>query len=676
MENIFVEFLPPWIETGLQPAFYDKESGTVLQQTARMYARVNMLIRMFNKLSKNTKEEVERFETSVNETVENYIEQFNQLHDYVHDYFDNLDVQEEINNKLDDMVEAGTLQEIITTYIQSNVAWTFDNVAEMKLATNLTDDSFAQTIGFYNANDKGGALYKIRAKTNDDTVDEMTLIDLYDNTLVAELIKTEVMNVKQFGAKGDGINDDTLAIQTALNFNTNILVPSGTYMVNAITHININSGNRLLLSNDATIKAITTSQDNYAVILCNDVDDVEISGGTIEGDRLTHTGETGEWGMCISITNGSSNINIHDIKLVNAWGDGLYLNGGNNVRTQNVTVDSARRNGYSIVSAVNFRSLNDIIKNTNGTAPQAGVDIEPNYDTDKLQNIKFINMITENNLSSGIMMMIGHDNDCSIEITNHSDDGSLNGISVAKSTGTTGYINILESKYRDNVENGILLRGCYNSECLVNIIKPTIINCNTSEKTSPKYGATISCYTESADSDYPLGNITITEAYGTNAVLNQTLFSFINDHTSENSKIMNVKIFNPLSIKNNNPLYGSATNDIDIVIIDEYESLGITFGGTLSVSANSFFSVLKFNGTTARTTTLSASTKVGREFTLKNLGTVAHSLKIPDDQYCLQLGNGTGLTLTLPKTGDSIKLKKFDATHWIVVDKNCNPTIS
>ena len=108
MENIFVEFLPPWVETGLQPAFYDKESGTSLQQTARMYARVNMLIRMFNKLSKNTKT-----------VVEDYINQFNELHDYVHDYFDNLDVQEEINNKLDAMVEDGTLDSLIMPYLES-----------------------------------------------------------------------------------------------------------------------------------------------------------------------------------------------------------------------------------------------------------------------------------------------------------------------------------------------------------------------------------------------------------------------------------------------------------------------------------------------------------------------------------------------------------------------------
>jgi len=102
MDKIFVNFLPPWVETNIQPAFYDKESGSVLQQTARMYAKVNCLVRMFNKLSKETKE-----------TVEEYISKFIELKEYVDTYFDNLDIQEEIDKKLNEMEEDGTLDAIL-----------------------------------------------------------------------------------------------------------------------------------------------------------------------------------------------------------------------------------------------------------------------------------------------------------------------------------------------------------------------------------------------------------------------------------------------------------------------------------------------------------------------------------------------------------------------------------
>lgn len=225
MENIFVEFLPPWVETGLQPAFYDKESGTVLQQTARMYARVNMLIRMFNKLSKNTKT-----------TVENYIEQFNHLHDYVHDYFDNLDVQEEINNKLDQMVEDGVLQEIIAQYLDTTAMWTFDTVADMQSATNLNNGSFAQTLGYYAKGDGGGATYKIRTKTGADTPNGRDIISISD-TIVAEIVfDNNTICVRQFGAKGNGTDDDTTAIQQSIayamdNNLTDIYLHNGTYLI-------------------------------------------------------------------------------------------------------------------------------------------------------------------------------------------------------------------------------------------------------------------------------------------------------------------------------------------------------------------------------------------------------------------------------------------------------------
>lgn len=101
MKN-FINFLPPWVETNIQPAFYDKQSGTCLQQTARMYAKVNQLVRIAN----------EQYAK-----IEEFIAKFVELKDFVDDYFENLDVQVEINNKLDQMVETGEFQTILDAVI-------------------------------------------------------------------------------------------------------------------------------------------------------------------------------------------------------------------------------------------------------------------------------------------------------------------------------------------------------------------------------------------------------------------------------------------------------------------------------------------------------------------------------------------------------------------------------
>ena len=48
-------------------------------------------------------------------------EKFVELKEFVDNYFENLDVQEEINNKLDDMAESGELEEIIVNYLSDSV---------------------------------------------------------------------------------------------------------------------------------------------------------------------------------------------------------------------------------------------------------------------------------------------------------------------------------------------------------------------------------------------------------------------------------------------------------------------------------------------------------------------------------------------------------------------------
>lgn len=279
MQNIFVELLPPWVETGLQPAFYDKESGSVLQQTARMYAKVNYLVAMFNKFSEDTSEyvnefvddtntEIQRFEHDTTETVDDYIEKFTQLKDFVDGYFDNLDVQEEINNKLDAMVEAGTLQEIITTYIQSNVEWTFETVADMKNSTNLIAGSFATTLGYHTLNDGGSAVYYITDTGTANEQDVIAVGDLYANLVLPFKVAPEA-----FGAYGDGTHDDSSAIQALIDYaidsRSNIEFNKKTYQIGTTLLINKSSTsvNLIIDGNGATLLASTALDDDYIIRL-------------------------------------------------------------------------------------------------------------------------------------------------------------------------------------------------------------------------------------------------------------------------------------------------------------------------------------------------------------------------------------------------------------------------
>lgn len=116
---------------------------------------------------------------------------YNELKNYIDTYFDNLDVQEEINNKLDDMAEHGELADIIAQYLQLAGVLAFDTIADMQAATNIVNGSTARTLGSINYLDGKGAFYKIRNITNDDVVDGVNIIQITadpSDTLIAEKI--------------------------------------------------------------------------------------------------------------------------------------------------------------------------------------------------------------------------------------------------------------------------------------------------------------------------------------------------------------------------------------------------------------------------------------------------------------------------------------------------------
>ena len=187
------------------------------------YALICKVVEYLNKVINSQNQlisEVESFETGMTADFNNLSDAFDQLQSFVDHYFDNLDVQQEINNKLDQMVEDGTLQEIIASYLNANAMWCFDTVNDMVNAPNLINGSFARTIGYHAKNDGGAGVYKIRTITNDDVVDGGSIIEMADNSLIAELIVGDRLVPEQFGAYGDGTHDDLQYLVACRNYCT------------------------------------------------------------------------------------------------------------------------------------------------------------------------------------------------------------------------------------------------------------------------------------------------------------------------------------------------------------------------------------------------------------------------------------------------------------------------
>ena len=313
-------------------AWFTNYLETVIIPTVNNNAEcVEELQTNFINLKNDTETEISEFEANITGL-------FNQLKDYVDNYFDNLDVQEEINNKLDEMAEAGTLQSIIYDYLNSVALFTYDTVAAMKLATNFVNGSYAKTLGYANIDDKGGAVYKI--------VDDNSLVDdggsVHDvaNGLKAVLIKGTILTPQTFGIFGDGVTDYTTRIKYFLQFCSNndikTYFPAGTYMLSAETLlVKLEKGKGMWIEGDnrATVfKRVSgelgpTKWNRLFLFRCDDNNTADAGDITIK-DIMIDSNRRGQSNATTDYTyEGSGNININghsESYISNVYIDNIY----------------------------------------------------------------------------------------------------------------------------------------------------------------------------------------------------------------------------------------------------------------------------------------------------------------------------------------------------------------
>lgn len=138
----------------------------------------------------------------------------------------------------------------------------YDDVVAMKSDVSLTENIIVKTQS-YSGNNIGGAYYDI-VSTPTKEIDGFNIIAL-DNGLYAVLHPIfDTVTVGQFGAKGDGVTDDTTAIQRAIASDVhNVLFETGNYrMPNGLT---IATENIAFIGESATINGTILAQETTNV---------------------------------------------------------------------------------------------------------------------------------------------------------------------------------------------------------------------------------------------------------------------------------------------------------------------------------------------------------------------------------------------------------------------------
>ncbi len=170
------------------------------------------------------------------------------------------------------------------------------------------------------------------------------------------------------------------------------------------------------------------------MITIADVSNVSITGtpgsSTFQMRKSEYT--SGEFRHCLNIV-GANNVTVTGIACNNSGGDGLYIGEGRQGFSSNVTVsqstfDNNRRQGFSLISGKNILIDSCTFSNTNGTAPEAGIDIEPNVPSNVLQNVVFTNNKSIGNHGHGFMITIDNLNSSStpvsVTVSNHATSGN------------------------------------------------------------------------------------------------------------------------------------------------------------------------------------------------------------------------------------------------------------
>lgn len=197
------------------------------------------------------------------------------------------------------------------------------------------------------------------------------------------------INVRDFGAVGNGVKDDTTALKAAVSAlkaagpGHVLLLPTGVYRISSTINFN-GMSDFTVRGENATIKALGSMGVNISkgdVFSFSNSSAFTVEGLTLNGNRTARGDGTN---VTLRVL-GSSDFLVRDCTLIDATFDHIYVGSvhvegkpiirSHDGRFENCTLDNAYRNGISVISGYDLHFVGNTIRNV---VDQMGIDLEPN----------------------------------------------------------------------------------------------------------------------------------------------------------------------------------------------------------------------------------------------------------------------------------------------------------
>jgi hypothetical protein len=220
----------------------------------------------------------------------------------------------------------------------------------------------------------------------------------------------DVVSVKDFGAVGDGVADDTAAIQAALNSGASqVIIPGGTFLV---TSLSISSA--LVMTGPGKLKRATSPSNAIITITASNViiDSVVFAGGS-EGSTVS-TQNTPDSAILVSGTSSVSplsNITFRNCRIDGFAGFGIFVNYAKDVLVNDNRVVNCGYCGIGFLSVIEGHIISNRVHNITASTGSNYYGIFVTRDPTKTlaNSARSTNCIVSNNIVSNVPKWTGID---------------------------------------------------------------------------------------------------------------------------------------------------------------------------------------------------------------------------------------------------------------------------